>query len=229
MERPRRDPVEFGYDRWELVSLEKTSPHPTAYDKWMYLLTGNRIMFVPQECAQKIGTLDPQAGEEFYVRKYKIWRGKKSHTEWDVSQQPHALDHETGIPESDLTRQLRESREIAEKAKRGAQARENVARMPAPFPARAAAPAPIPSFSDVVESTLATDAQPTQTQAIARKPPTVETLPPTQLEHALKTVLYACKTATSYAKEIDYQAPPFTSDDIARMAMTLVIGKEQRR
>jgi len=47
--------------------------------------------------------------------------------------------------------------------------------------------------------------------------------PRTKLEEALKTVVYAIHAATAYAKEIGYQMPPFSSEDIRTMANTLMI------
>jgi len=57
--------------------------------------------------------------------------------------------------------------------------------------------------------------------------PLPETRPQTQLEDALKTVVAACHAAGEYAKQINFQMPPFTSDDISRMAMTLAINGRQ--
>jgi hypothetical protein len=47
--------------------------------------------------------------------------------------------------------------------------------------------------------------------------------PQTKLEDALKTVVAACHAATLFAKEIGFAMPNFTSEDIAKMAMTLTI------
>jgi hypothetical protein len=47
--------------------------------------------------------------------------------------------------------------------------------------------------------------------------------PKTKLEDALKTVVDAIHQATAYAKEIGYQMPPFSSEDIRTMANTLMI------
>jgi hypothetical protein len=53
--------------------------------------------------------------------------------------------------------------------------------------------------------------------------PLPEERPKTKLDDALKTVLSAVFSATQYAKEIGYQMPPFTSEDIRTMANTLMI------
>jgi len=45
----------------------------------------------------------------------------------------------------------------------------------------------------------------------------------TKLEAALKTVVAAVFAATQYAKQIGYQIPPFTSEDIRTMANTIII------
>lgn len=45
----------------------------------------------------------------------------------------------------------------------------------------------------------------------------------TKLEDALCTVVTACHAAAEHAKRIGFQMPPFSSEDIAKMAMTLTI------
>ena len=51
--------------------------------------------------------------------------------------------------------------------------------------------------------------------------------PKTKLEDALKTVVAACHAARNYAKDIGYDMPTFTGDDLARMANTLMINGAQ--
>jgi len=51
----------------------------------------------------------------------------------------------------------------------------------------------------------------------------VQEMPRTRLEDALRTVVAAVYSATQYAKELGYQMPPFTSEDIRTMANTLMI------
>lgn len=50
--------------------------------------------------------------------------------------------------------------------------------------------------------------------------------PKTKLEDALKTVISAVHAATQHAKEIGFQMPPFTSEDIRTMANTLIIQSQ---
>jgi hypothetical protein len=62
----------------------------------------------------------------------------------------------------------------------------------------------------------------------APAPPTPPA-PRTQLEDALRTVVFACHQARLYAKEIGYEAmPPFTSEDIRTMANTILIQRGGR-
>ena len=50
----------------------------------------------------------------------------------------------------------------------------------------------------------------------------------TKLEDALKTVVAACHAANQYAKEIGFQMPPFTSEDLRTMANTLIIDTQKQ-
>lgn len=55
-----------------------------------------------------------------------------------------------------------------------------------------------------------------------------ETIPPLQLEHALKTALHAAKAAEQYSHEIGHPIQ-FDKDDVRLMAQTLVINASKER
>ncbi|MBZ5579538.1 MAG: hypothetical protein LAP40_23505 [Acidobacteriia bacterium] len=128
----RREPVQFVADNPEAIALEKTAPFESSYGKWGYWLTGNRIMFLPKDASVLVGNLDPQPGEEFYITKHEVRNGRKARIEWLVTQEPPIATHQpapngkpadiagaaaaTGIPETQLERQLRESLALRQKA-----------------------------------------------------------------------------------------------------------------
>lgn len=122
----KREAVSFLTNESVAVALEKTAPFQSAYSKWGYWLTGDRIMFVPQVASVLIGNLDPQPGEEFCVTKREVRNGKgKPRIEWLVTQQPVIASHQpapngkpsnvqaaaeaTGIPMSQLEQQVQDS------------------------------------------------------------------------------------------------------------------------
>lgn len=245
-----RETVQFVPNSPERVTFSYSGgrEYPSQFDErkivTMYTLQDGRVLWADEVLASKINFIEPQAGDSLWICKRQTWvgSGKKRHrsTEWQITtdgsspaplrtQQPATpiRASEMGIDESDIERDLRASVHMRQRAQTRVQSRDNLARVPewveeAPHPADVV-PAPIrkPAAQEIVASQPAPAARPPQSAPQA--------MPQTQLEAALQTVMAACKSATAYARQIEYQAPPFTSDDIARMAMTLVIGKEQRR
>lgn len=250
MPEQRRETVQFLPNSPERVTFSYSGgkEYPSQFDErktvTMYTLDDGRVLWADEVLAAKINFIEPRAGDSLWICKRYSWqrKGKKPHrsVEWEITtdgasaaplqtQQPATpiRAQDMGIDETDLERDLRASVQMRQRAQTRVQARDNLARVPewveeAPHPADAA-PAPIrkPAAQEIVASQPAPAARPPQSAPQA--------MPQTQLEAALQTVMAACKSATAYARQIEYQAPPFTSDDIARMAMTLVIGKEQRR
>lgn len=139
---PKREAVAFPPNVPQAIALEQTAPFESAYGKWGYWLTGHRIMFVPRVCSVLIGNLDPQPGEEFYVTRKETRQGKHHTTEWLVSNDAAMHAHEpgpngkpgdtlaaaavTGIEETKLERQVRESREVKEAAANRLRAKLNL-------------------------------------------------------------------------------------------------------
>ncbi len=127
-----REAIYFTPNESVAVSLEDASPRENSMHNWTYFLCGGKIMHVPKVCSVKIGTLDPAAGEEFYITRKVSHQGRRQVTEWLVSPDPtsfaqrpvengqpgdtRAAAAATGIAETQLERQLRESREVRERA-----------------------------------------------------------------------------------------------------------------
>ena len=131
----RRDAISVPINTPEEVALEQREGKPSEYDKEMYFLTDNRIMFLPKKAQVKLNYLDPAVGACFWITRRQEWvgNGKKRHSlvTWEVSPKrpaihepssngqtgdPQAGADATGIPETQLERQLRESKEVREKA-----------------------------------------------------------------------------------------------------------------
>lgn len=173
----KRDAVYFTPNESVAVALENTTPFESSYGKWGYWLCNNRIMFVPKVVSVLIGNLDPQPGEEFYITRQET-HGKRKTTNWLVSPEPPIATHQpgvnrqpldtlaaaaaTGIPETQLERQLRESREVRERAALNIRAKialEQKGPMIVP-PAPAPDPEPLPERKPVQTAVEATPPPP---------------------------------------------------------------------
>jgi hypothetical protein len=162
MPEQKREAVYFPPNTSVAVALENTTPFESHYGKWGYWLCDNKIMFVPKVCSVLIGSLDPQPGEEFYITCKESFKGRKKHaSEWLVSGEPPIVTHQpgpnvkpadiaaaveanvkpadiaaaveaTGIPESQIERQVRESliakeaREVRQRAANNIRAKLNL-------------------------------------------------------------------------------------------------------
>lgn len=176
--RERREPVQFLSNTPVEVSFKfgEGKLIDTAFgQKTMYSTTDGRVIFAETELATKINYCEPQPGDTLWITKKQVWakngRSRKAtkQTFWEVStsepgvvrrdgyQDTQANAEATGIDETDLERQLRESREIKEKAQARNQAKDNVARMPEP-----------PAFEDIPHPAEA---------ETPRKPPVMESQP----------------------------------------------------
>jgi hypothetical protein len=146
----KREPVQFLINTPVEVALEFPEGKllDTAFgQKTMYSCTGNRVIFAEHELAVKINFLAPQPGECFWINKSQKWVGsgrKKSRVvTWEVSPNKLAI-HEpgsngksadvaaavaaTGIPETQLERQVRESVEVRQRAADNIRAKLNLER-----------------------------------------------------------------------------------------------------
>jgi hypothetical protein len=187
-------------------------------DQMYYTLTDGRCMYLDMDVAAKINLLEPGKGEMFMM--CKRWSGKKGETpQWDVwrpgpGQAPPAVPPAVPAAETPLEADLRRSLD---------QQRAGTAVSPA-APVQAP-PAPVAPAQPVSNSNgnKPNGAAGNGHAAAWAAAPLPEERPKTKLDDALKTVLSAVFSATQYAKEIGYQMPPFTSEDIRTMANTLMI------
>jgi hypothetical protein len=157
---------------------------------------GERVMYVPPIVRTKIQLAGLTAGDWFRIGKFEVRNGQRKAVEWKVE----PLGPEEQAPEVGANAPAPQ-----ESAHLSAQAQPTT---PAAAPANgkpAAAPPALPAA-----------AAPAPDPALAPRPQT-------KLEDALKTVVAACHAATLFAKEIGFAMPNFTSEDIAKMAMTLTI------
>jgi hypothetical protein len=184
-------------------------------DQMYYTLTDGRCMYLDMDVAAKINLLELRKGETFMM--CKRWSGKKGETpQWDVwrpgsAEIPRATAPAAETPlEADLRRSLDQHR--------AGTAVSPAAPVQAP-PAPAAPVEPVSNGNGNKPNGAAGNGHAAAWPAA----PLPEERPKTKLDDALKTVVAAVFSATQYAKEIGYQMPPFTSEDIRTMANTLMI------
>jgi hypothetical protein len=184
-------------------------------DQMYYTLTDGRCMYLDMHVAAKINLLEPRKGEALMM--CKRWSRKKGETpQWDVwrpgpAEIPRATAPAAETPlEADLRRSLE-------------QQRAGTAVSPAaPVQAPPALVAPAEPVSNSNGSKPA-PAQGNGHVAAWAASPFPDERPKTKLDDALKIAVAAVFSVTQYAKEIGYQMPPFTSEDIRTMANTLMI------
>lgn len=169
---------------------------PGGEQRVMYSLAGGKIMFHDMATSQAINSLGVKPGQPFYVRKeHSGKRGDKATWRAWLSPNPAAGEQSDGT-------------------------------FVVPSNGKPAADGSQPP------ATVSTDSQSADTgnhgstsgsNGHAAVPAMPRERAKSKLEDALKTVVAAIFAATQYAKEIGYQIPPFTSEDIRTMANTLMI------
>jgi hypothetical protein len=169
--------------------------------RWLATTVHGPVAFFDTETALQIEKLEPKPGEIFWVCFKKTSKSDLGHYDvWLDSSTERVRGSETT---TDLERTLQASidRVNAAKAKKASPREEMVDRTPAPI-------------EEMPETTVTSHATPKPAR--------------TQLEAALETAVAACYRAQQYAREIGYREMPyFSSDDISKMAMTLIIGKRE--
>ena len=236
----KRDPIVFVANSPERVTFEYSGgkEFPSLYDerkiRTMYSLLGNKVLYADEELAVKINFCEPQKGDSLWIEKRQSWvgSGKKRHrtTEWVVSadgkppvnRQPNTPPTDMGIDESDLERELRESRELKQRAQTRSQARENVARMPEP--------APSPALAAAAEGCLALDAPPIERRpaAMASTAAAPDSRPGwyVALVSQTKDLVDALAEVRLHAEKHGQRV---SFDDCERLLVTSLIGKQRQR
>ena len=237
----RRESISFVANSPERVTFEYSGGKEFAsqFDDrkivTMYSLEGGKVLYADEVLAMKINFVEPQKGDTLWIEKRQIWVGsgrkRKRTTEWVVSadgqqpanRQPNTPPQDLGIDESDLERQLRESRELKQRANTRNQARENVAKMPAPSPNLAIAAA--------VDGCLASDAPP-----IDRRGPAVATTAASSTEGRpawYLALVTQTKDLVDALAEVRLHAEKHgqrvSFDDCERLLVTSLIGKQRER
>lgn len=215
----------------------------------MYTLQDDRVLFASEDLAVKINYCEPKAGDTLWVtHKSALLPGRgpmgkrRRLTSWEVSasepgviQRPaydsRAAVEATGVEESPLERELRESSELRKRAVTRSQARENVARMPEPEP---------PAW---------VDAAPHSADALqpARKPPATETAAmPAPAPKIVQTAPQAQARPGWYASLVEQTShlidalaevrahaerhgQRISSEDCEKLLVTTLIGKQRQR
>jgi len=183
---------------------EPLGPYPGRYgDQFMYTLTteaGEKVIYLDPPVSNIIQQLGLRRGEPFKIGKFTRTDGNRRGVEWKVRRlEPEEMAPATPSPFDDPP-----------------------PTPPAPFddppPVESGGAAPPPPVS---KSGTALSGAPERQPNV----PQPTTNPPqTKIEDALCTVVSACYRAGEHARLIGFQMPPFTSEDISKMAMTLAIN-----
>jgi hypothetical protein len=208
-----------------LYDEPKLVPSKYGGDQYLYAVETNGqeySLFLDPEVSQMIQRLQVGKGGAIRIARMTVRDGnRRGKPEWKVS--PLG---------GNLTPQLQASIDQVH-ARRGAQTDRHQehydsskppppsdADIPPDIAAGAQRPEPVPPPREQNGTARAVDQASDRPQS---------TRPTTILEDAIKTVIAACHSGAEYAKQIGFQMPPFSSDDISRMAMTLAINKRGDR
>jgi hypothetical protein len=224
--RPPREVVEFPPNIPVPVSLKYGQGKPVAsqYDgpnRFMFSLLDGRVIFVDAEVANQISALGIKPGESFQITKRTDGR-RDSPVAWLVAraigEQPNGTFVAPALPvipggRDERTLAALEAARAEALARLDEITRKQQAVVSTPVDAKAACVKP--------------NADPVAAKA---KAPLEEPPAASALEDALKIAVRAAHAAGEYAKLIGYLAmPQFTSEDLAKMAMTCLISSEGRR
>lgn len=197
--------------------------------RFLFTLTDGRVMFHDEAEAERIKQ-QFGAGVPFWIRRNR-GRGKGSPAVWEMWQgQPSAtmesqLAPDASTIERDLARSidhLNNGKSFGYGSVHGTLA----------VPVLEKSEGNSPNFPPQPPPTL-------QTPPVERKPAQIAPAPSgaastsprpeTQIEDGLFTVIRACHKAHEYARQIGYVSmPQFTGEDIRAMAITILIGKQDR-
>lgn len=203
------DRVQLFYDTPALIKLKYAEPRECANfpGRYSWSLTDGRMWFLSADEVADVNIADIKAGQEFYVTKRRGARkGERAWLHVTIGDKPARIGEPLA---STLTRSVAN---VQARAATNVQARENLERRgdAIPEPAR-------------WENGF--DAPPP-----ARKPAEMAPAPRprTQLEDALLTTVAACHAATEHGRGLGYSVS-FTSDDVVKLACTLLIGMQGQR
>ena len=161
----------------------------------MYTLSSGKVMFMDLDVAQRINGLGVKPQQPFYIRKeHSGKKGEKA--TWRAWLSPLAGEQPDG------------TFVVPSNNKPAADGSSSPA-------------AGLPDSQTADIGNYGSTSGSNGHAAVAAMPPE---RPKSKLEDALKTVVAAVFAATQFAKQIGYQIPPFTSEDIRTMANTIMIG-----
>jgi len=197
------------------------------------------VLFAEQPLAVKINFLAPQPGECFWITKHREWTGsgKKRHSviTWDVSPTRPAI-HEpaengqpsdvavaaeaTGIPETQLERQVRESVEVRQKAAESIRAKINLEKRGDAIPVLNTEPAPAPHSSGPA---------PNLNSGIERRPPQTANGRPQWAETLINQTAELIDAYAECRQRAAKHGTLVSADDVRTLLVTNFIGLQQRR
>ena len=191
-------------------------------DRVMYKLSDDRRMYVAPYVARCISDLKIRVGEPFRICKRYVKNGRSKTVDWLVER----LDADF---ETHLERDLQASIDLANsRNETSATASPATSEPPKPVIALPRRVTKAPDLHAKVPT-------PVYGSANGHSPSSLpngsvdekQLLPDTQLTHALKTAISAAVEAERFAKTLDYNIR-FTTDDVRSMAITILIGMQQR-
>ena len=201
-------------------------------DQWYYSLAfpEGMGMYLDGEVAAKINLLEIRPNERFWICKRKSM-GKGSRVTWDVwrGEQLGPVERKLDAEgeRSKLTRDLGRSIDRAQSQTRptngSVHGELHVPKLEPPNTAGAGAGTPTPAQPTRIMPQPSSTVQPGESTPSNGTP----ARPKTQIEDCLLTAVEACYHAQERGRSIGYQVT-FTSEDIAKIAMTLLIGKQQQ-
>jgi hypothetical protein len=181
-------------------------------DRMMFHLTDGRVMYVPPIVAGKIEAQGINVGERFELCRALVKTARGRTVEWRVTRTDGSPPQEGDIPETrndaevetELESQLRRSLEIVAGNAPDQPSRGRIQAVPAPAAhsnGKGAASGPNPDCPSV---------------------------PPTKLEHALRTAIAAAHNAEKFGADLGYVVR-FDADAIKSMAITVLINMREER
>ena len=173
-------------------------------DRVMFSLADGRVMYVPPFVATKIQAEGVVAGERFQLCKTQVKKGNRRSIEWIVQRLDPVEELAcTAAPDSAEATPVHEDAEAS----------------PAPL----SVPEPETPIERDLRASIELVASNGKGNGHNGQRPTTPPVPPTKLEHALKTAISAAYNAERFGAELGYVVR-FDADAIKSMAITVLIN-----
>lgn len=211
--RQMSEAVEFEWGTPVLVCLKyaegKRIQTTGGRTRFLFTLTDGRVMFHDEPEAERMKQFG--AGVPFYIQRNR-GQGKGAPPIWNMWQgnaPTRQVEQQLDPQASQLERDLARSIDHVQSTRSG----HGALAIPAPPPEPAAI-----------------ERKPAQVASTPAPASSTGLRPETQLEDALFTTIRSCHRSHEYARQLGYASmPQFTGEDIRAMAITILIGKQERR